>query len=143
MGPEINPAREKKWQQNLAERSCAVSLVRGLLGCTCPDEVFDHYQIRQKTLGPLPVVELIMGGRLLVWIIDGSRIASPEQALKRLLKAGLEERERRGLNRFRLVTVGQFPSWEQEWACLAQDFDPKVHLHVLPGIDTESVINEI
>ena len=134
MGPEVNLAKEKKWLQDLAQKARAVYLVRGVLGCGCPEEIFEHYQVRQQTVGPFPVVELIMGDRLLVWIVDGTRIVDPEQTLGQLLKSGLEERERRGLNRFRLVTVGDFPSWERKWTHLAGDLDPKVHLHILREI---------
>ena len=125
----------KKWQQDLAERSRAVFLVRGLLGCTCPEEIFDHYQVRQQVIGSFPAVELIMGERLLVWIIDGNKIDDPEQTLGCLLHAGRTERDGRGLNRFRLVVVGDFLSWEKQWAHLAEEMDPKVHLHVLSQID--------
>lgn len=125
---------EERWQGNLADRSEVVFLVRGLLGCTCPQEVFDHYQVGQRVLTSMPLVELIMGDRLLVWIIDGDRIGEPERILSELLRGGLEERERRGLNRFRLVVVGDFRSWEERWAHLPEELDPKVHLHVLPEI---------
>ena len=125
---------EKKWQSELAERSCAAFLVQGLLGCTCPPEIFNHYQVRQKVITSLPAVELIMGDRLLAWIIDGNKIDDPEQALGRLFNSGRTERDSRDLNRFRLVVVGDFPSWEKKWAHLAEEMDPKVHLHVLPEI---------
>jgi hypothetical protein len=134
MGPEMNLLREMEWQQDLAERSRAVSLVRGLLGCTCPEEIFDHYQIRQQVIGSLPVVEVMMGERLLVWIIDGRRIVDPGQTLVNLLKGGLKERDQRGLNRFRLVVVGDYLPWEKEWSWLADSLGPKVHLHVLSNM---------
>lgn len=125
---------EKKWMLGLTERSGAVALVRGLLGCTCPEEIFDHYHIRQRLMEGHPVTELIMGDRLLVWIIQSHRIADPEQILGRLLRGGLTERDDRGLNRFRLVVVGPVASWEREFGGLAHAMDPKVHLHVVPEI---------
>jgi len=128
---QINEAR---WQGHLAERSRAVLLVRGLLGCTCPQEVFDHYQVGRQVITFMPVVELIMGDRLLVWMVDGAKISDPGETLSKLLEAGLSKRKRRGLNRFRLVVVGDFLSWEERWAHLAEDLDPKVHLHVLPTL---------
>jgi len=134
MGPEMNLLREMEWQQDLAERFRAVSLVRGLLGCTCPEEIFDHYQVRQQVIGSFPAVELIMGERLLVWIIDCRRIVDPGHTLAHLLKGGLKERDRRGLNRFRLVVVGDCLPWENEWSWLADSLGPKVHLHVLSNM---------
>ena len=47
-----------------------------------------------------------MGDRLLVWMADAARIADPEHMIWNLLNAGFSERERRGLNRFRLVVAG-------------------------------------
>ncbi len=130
----MNLSIEQTWQQHLTQRSHAVHLVRGILGCTCPETVFDHYQIRPRNVASLPLLELIMGDRLLVWIVDGQRISEPEPVLSRLLRSGLKERDRRRLNRFRLVLTGDVPSWEREWSYLAGELDPKVHLHVLPDI---------
>jgi len=135
MGADTGLYKEEKWEQDLWERSRARFLVRGLLGCTCPEEIFDHYQVRQQVIGSLPLVALMMGDRLLLWIIDGGKIDDPEQTLGRLLHAGRTERDGRGLNRFRLVVVGDFLSWEKDWGCLAETLDAKVHLHVLPSLD--------
>lgn len=134
MSDESACEREQHWERDLAERAHAVALVRGRLGCACPEEVFDHYRVSQRVAEGLVVVELIMGERLLVWLIAGDRIVDPGSALGTLLRAGFEERNRRGLNRFRLVVVGEFPSWEAQWRHLADALDPKVHLHVIPEI---------
>lgn len=123
---------EKRWENELLNRSRAVALVRGRLGCSCPEEIFDHYQVRQQVVRSMPVMEMVMGDRLLVWMMDGHKVSDPRRTLAQILKAGLEERDRRGLNRFRLVVVGDFPSWENQWGHLTDALDPKVHLHVLP-----------
>jgi len=129
-----NQAKEREWQNELAERSNAVFLVRDLLGCTCPEEIFDHYQVERVGSGAVPVVQLIMGNRLLVWIVDGVKVVNPGELLLELLEQGLAKREDRGLNRFRLVVVGEFLSWEKEWAHLAEGLGPRVHLHALSEI---------
>lgn len=126
--------REEEWREALSERPRAVFLVRNLLGCGCPEEIFDNYQVLHVAAYAIPMVQLVMGDRLLVWIVDGARISDPEKALARLLKRGLAEREERGLNRFRLVVAGDFPGWEEEYAHLAQELGPRVHLHVLAGL---------
>jgi len=89
------------------------------------------------------MVQLIMGERLLIWIVDGVKIVEPGQTLLRLLEQGLSKRESYGLNRFRLVVVGEFLSWEKEWAHLAEGLGPKVHLHVLPDIKDQISNEEI
>ena len=130
----MNQSKEREWQDKLEKRSNAVFLVRDILGCTCPEEIFDHYQVQHNVSEAIPRVQLIMGNRLLVWIVDAARVVEPGQTLLRLLEQGLAKREDRGLNRFRLVVVGESLSWEKEWAHLAEGLGPKVHLHVLPEI---------
>ncbi len=134
----MNQAKERGWQDKLEERSNAVFLVRDILGCTCPEEIFDHYQVQHNVSEAIPKVQLIMGNRLLIWIVDAAWVVEPGQTLLRLLEQGLAERESCGLNRFRLVVVGEPLSWEKEWAHLAEGLDPKVHLHVLPEIKKKS-----
>ena len=102
----MNQAKERQWQGKLEQRSNAVFLVRNILGCTCPEEIFDHYEVQHNVAEAIPMVQLIMGNRLLIWIVDAARVVEPGQILLRLLEQGLAERENRGLNRFRLVVAG-------------------------------------
>lgn len=134
----MNQVKEREWRDRLEERPNAVFLVREILGCTCPEEIFDHYQVQHNVSKAIPMVQLIMGERLLIWIVDAAWVVEPGQTLLRLLKHGLAERESRRLNRFRLVVVGECLSWEKEWAHLAEGLGPKVHLHVLPEIKRKS-----
>lgn len=129
---------EKEWIARLAKKSCAVSLVRDLLGCGCPEEVFEHYHIQPYTSGSIPMVQLIMGDRLLVRIVDAAKSGAAEETVMNLLEEGLKERERRKLNRFRLVMVGTFsPSKTRGLEDLTEAMDPKVHLHVLPRLELD------
>ncbi len=130
----MNQSKEREWQDKLEERSNAIFLIRDILGCTCPEEIFDHYQAQHNVSEAIPMVQLIMGNRLLVWIVDGVKIVEPGQTLLRLLEQGLSARESCGLNRFRLVVVDGSLSWEKEWAHLAKGLGSKVHLHILPDI---------
>ncbi len=135
----MSQAKEIKWKDTLEQRSNAVFLVRNILGCTCPDEIFEHYQVQHNVSEAIPMVQLIMGNRLLIWIVDAARVVEPGQMLLRLLEQGLTERENRGLNRFRLVVAGASLSWEKEWAHLAEGLSPKIHLHILT--DLRDLIN--
>jgi len=54
----MNQTKEKAWEHTLAEKFNAVFLVRSLLGCTCPEEIFDYYQVRQKLKDLDPKVHL-------------------------------------------------------------------------------------
>jgi len=126
--------REDGWLKDLAQRQKAILLVRDRLGCTCPAEIFDHYQVRRIVMGDTPLVQMIMGNRLLLWIVDSARILNPDNAVPVLLKEGMATRDDLGLNRFRLVLVGDYPSYEREWGPLAKELGPRVHLHVLASV---------
>jgi hypothetical protein len=125
--------REKQWLSTLNFKSNATLLVRDTLGCTCPREIFDHYQVVPHISKNIPMVQLIMGERLLVRIVDAARLKDPEKTAMELLMEGRSERDRLSLNRFRLVIVGTLPpSQARVLTGLTENMDPKVHLHILP-----------
>jgi len=126
----------KEWMGLLAKKGAAARLVRGRLGCDCPDSVFEHYRIRIRMEGPAPMVQLIMGGKLLVWIMDAGDALSLERTVHEILEMGLRERDRRVLNRFRLVVVGKIdPASTDAFARAAESLDPRVHFHVVDTLD--------
>ncbi len=131
----MNNAKEKQWLDALTVKSNAVLLIRDTLGCTCPQEIFDNYQVGSHISGDIPMVQLIMGERLLVRIVDAARLNDPQKTAMRLLIEGHAERDRLSLNRFRLVIIGSYPpSQAQTLTDLPESMDPKVHLHILPGL---------
>jgi hypothetical protein len=129
----MNNAKENEWLSTLTVKSNATLLVRDTLGCTCPREIFDHYQVGSHISGDIPMVQLIMGERVLVRIVDAARLNEPEKTAMELLIEGRAERDRLSLNRFRLVIIGTLPpSQAQVLTGLPGTMDPKVHLHILP-----------
>lgn len=124
------------WEKRLARKAFAVSLVRDRLGCGCPEEVFNHYQVNQHEVASIPLTQLIMGDRLLVWIVHGERIGNPTWSSHVLLREGWLERDRRGLNRFRLVWVDRTldPSQASDLIQMADRLEPKVHFHHLMSL---------
>jgi hypothetical protein len=123
---------EKEWMGSLSKKKLAVHFVRETLGCACPSEVFDHYQVQLLESGHKPFVQMIMGDRLLVRIANVSSLHSLEEEIWDMLSEGLEERERRGLNRFRLVMVETPQSRVKgNFTELAEKAGPRVHLHVI------------
>ncbi len=82
------------------------------------------------------MIQLIMGERLLVWILDASIACVTEEMALDLLGKGKKERDRRRLNRFRLVLVGGPPRLAFEnLDALDPLIGPRIHLHVLPALD--------
>ena len=112
--------------------------VRHTLGCTCPEEVFRSIDVRTAIrLGNFITLDsaIIIGNRLLVYIAEAGSSGCIEEHLPVLLAAGIQEREEKGLNRFRLVLAANAP---EEIRLLAvrqfeelRGHDEKVHLHVI------------
>ena len=117
------------------------SFVRGALGCTCPDEVFQSVRIRnpQTAFTGLSQASLIdIGGRLLVLVIETDHWETLPARLATLLAQGRRLRDAEGFNRFRLVIAT--PEVAAAQAALTAQFtalanrDERLHLHVLsPG----------
>jgi hypothetical protein len=113
--------------------AAAKHLVRDLLGCSCPDEVFADIDLRWR--GATRALDLRVGGRLLVhlrWPVD---IPTAEIGLVSWLHEGRVTRDRDGLNRYRLVLALEpdTPSLvrlRQRFAQLRGD-DERLHLHLL------------
>ncbi len=128
-----------------ADRSDIEQFVRRTLGCQCPDEVFASVAIaRVAARGcPQPVVRLVVGDRLLIYIVENDEVGSREDVVQALAQAGRLDRDEHGLNRFRLVVAGDCD--ERRETALRERFesstaqDARTHLHVvapdaLPGV---------
>ena len=110
--------------------------VRHVLGCTCPDKVFERIEDRRVQPSDSPHTRAItVGGRLLIyiWQVEGSGDLS--QGVSSMLAAGKEERDARGLNRFRAVLATYNPQTVQLQAdfCFSRfkGSDDRMHLHVV------------
>lgn len=125
------------------------ALVRGELGCVCPDEVFETVEILKAAprLDGLPGDYLIeIGNRLLLLVIHTTPWEEVSQHLQALLDKGRGMRDTKGLNRFRLVVVSAHT--ETARTSLLRRFagldgrDERLHLHViapsgLPQVDVD------
>jgi hypothetical protein len=108
--------------------------VRDVLGCTCPDGVFDELDCGARRVAGVDVARLDIGGRLLVLVLDADAVADPATAVDVVLRAGLAERDAGGFNRLRLVVHG-VPA--ADWCAAATRAfearcgDERTHLHLL------------
>ncbi len=112
--------------------------IRHTLGCVCPDEVFRSVDVqRHVRLNSFIVLDsaLIIGNRLLIYIAEARTEACVEEHLPVLFRAGKDERDTKGLNRFRLVLVSDRPDAVRRTAGeLFEELrgnDEKAHLHVV------------
>jgi hypothetical protein len=121
--------------------------VRETLGCECPEEVFTHID----HICNVPLEEdmfitskLIIGNRLLIYVVDADDPDFVERTLTFLLRIGREERNTLGLNRFRLVLAtnnrGKVAERAKKVFDLLPERDTKTHLHV---VDREAIPFEV
>lgn len=111
--------------------------VRQTLGCTCPDDVFEHIASDSPAQPDESGYDsrLLVGNRLLIYLLaieDSQTLAS---RLPKSLAAGKQERDVRGLNRFRAVLVAADQAAVTDSAQrIFEEFegkDERVHLHIV------------
>ena len=124
-------------RMNDADQGTIESFVRGTLGCSCPDEVFHSISIaRLPALAARPpVLQLLVGSRLLIHIVTLPAGAAVNGWLEQLAAQGRATRDRHGYNRFRLVlaTSAAAPlrgDLEARFA-RATGNDQRAHLHLI------------
>lgn len=112
--------------------------VRNTLGCGCPEDVFQSIEVRRNVRFNSFIVldgAIVIGNRLLVYITEAGSTGCIEEHLPVLVTTGIKERDEKGLNRFRLVLVSDWPdevrqAAERQFEEL-RGTDGKVHLHVI------------
>lgn len=116
--------------------------IQEILGCTCPEEVFYKIDYREES-DDIPGRKVIVGDRLLIYIISTCRESGVQGVVNSALKKGVEERDKKGLNRFRLVLVASRPDELRSPAGHAFESsgytDDKTHLHVVNESDVQSL----
>jgi hypothetical protein len=112
--------------------------VRQVIGCDCPDEVFQRVEVRSGSTAVkcCPAdYELRIGGRLLVVVTSEPVEALSGARLARVILEGKRARDRGKFNRFRLVV--QARNAVQDRDTLLRSFedvpgkDEKTHVHVV------------
>lgn len=123
------------------------NFVREVLGCTCPDEMFQTVRIDknpQPFAGMQQCCSIAVGARLLVLVVAEDNWPAIMNELGTILERGRRLRDREGFNRFRLVVATPDPQAAQPH--LVAHFeslgyrDDRLHLHVvasdqLPAIE--------
>ena len=108
--------------------------VQETLGCSCPEEVFNQIDY-QKKCDDISGRKINVGERLLIYIITMGGKSNIQGVISSALERGVEERDEKGLNRFRLVLVASRPDELRSSAEHAFDSsgcaDEKTHLHVV------------
>jgi hypothetical protein len=117
--------------------------VQSTLGCSYPEDVFRSIDVRQNVrMNNFIILDsaIIIGNRLLIYIAEAKSAGCIEEHLPVLIRDGRQERDEKGLNRFRLVLVADMPDEERQ--ATERQFeelrstDEKVHLHVIKKSDS-------
>jgi len=114
--------------------------VQETLGCSCPEEVFNQIDY-QKECDDIYERKINVGERLLIYIITMGGKSNIQGVISSALEQGVEERDEKGLNRFRLVLVASCPDELRSSAEHAFDSsgyaDEKTHLHIVNESDVD------
>ena len=114
--------------------------IQETLGCSCPEEVFKKIDY-QKACEGISGSKVNVGDRLLVYIITLDDKPDMQEVIESALQRGIEERDNKGLNRFRLVLVTSHPDELHSLAERAFNdsgyANEKTHLHVVNASDVE------
>jgi len=122
--------------------------VKDILGCNCPEKVFDVIEVEEKIDMPGILTldyRINIGNRLLIYLLDTTKKTIGIDRLSSLLEKGVQERDDRGFNRFRLVLVGTCENSESsemvKKALVGKSEGlEKVHIHFLEKERIEDVL---
>jgi hypothetical protein len=116
--------------------------VQNTLGCGCPEDAFKSIDVRRNVrVNNFIVLDtaIVIGNRLLIYIAEAGSAGCIEEHIPVLIRCGRQEREEKGLNRFRLVLVADTTdevrqTAERQFEGLRGN-DEKIHLHVIKNGD--------
>jgi len=115
--------------------------VQETLGCSCPEEVFNKIDCQKGSDGIIGR-KITVGDRLLIYIIALNSKSGIQDVIHPALAQGVQEREKKGFNRFRLVLVASRPDKLRGAAECAfgrsEHADERTHLHIVNKSDVES-----
>ncbi len=123
------------------------SFVKGTLGCSCPDRVFNEIKYEVSAILPHcqnPILRIELGDRLLIYLLVTDSPDVVECDLPVIIGSGKEERDRRGFNRFRAVVctsnVGAVVHLAGDVFARHAQQDDMVHLHVVTREDAQAML---
>ena len=110
--------------------------VQNVLGCTCPDKVFEQIEDRMvASTSSSHTRSITVGGRLLIYVWEVNGVKNLQEGILAMLETGKKERDARGLNRFRAVLAVETPQTVAPQAdlifSLFEGKDDRMHIHVV------------
>lgn len=113
------------------------AFVRDVLGCGCPDEVFNKIEVSNIELDPdmAAATRIVIGDTLLIYILPDHAIEVVAGNLGKLITLGKQDRDSHSYNRFRLVvSCSDNKGLEEQVSTMfsiTAAGDEKLHIHFL------------
>ncbi len=108
------------------------------LGGNCPEDVFKTISLEDdtQTIANVPIsCKMVIGNRLLIYIVMASNVTKPEEQLRALIETARKERDGSKYNRARIVlTADDVNKIEPDFLVLFEAIrgdDEKIHLHLV------------
>lgn len=81
------------------------AFARDVLGCGCPDEVFNKIEVSNIEIAPelATATRIVIGDTLLIYILSDTPAETVVENIHSLIAIGKQDRDIHGYNRFRLV----------------------------------------
>lgn len=119
------------------------AFVRDVLGCGCPDEVFNKIEVSNIELEPdsATATRIVIGDTLLIYILPDTPVETVIQNIRSLIVSGKQDRDTHGYNRFRLVLRSRDRKDLEESANNAfaaeTASDEKLHIHFVAAVSLD------
>jgi hypothetical protein len=114
------------------------TFVRQVLGCECPEEVFERIDCESSIALNNDIVlrnKINIGNRLLIYVVEMNTPDFLKKILATLVTNGINERDEKGFNRFRLVIetdkLDEIKDEAEKKFKALEIKDEKVHLHII------------
>lgn len=119
---------------NLVDVNYLNNFVRNILGCQCPEDVFNDIVIGIPTVYHNKteniIFQAVIGEKLFFSIVSLDSTQKNESTVRKHLNEGKKLRDINSLNRFRLVLIGEYSKdVKATMIKLLDDFDEKIHIH--------------
>ena len=122
----------------MVDKNYVKTFVRQVLGCECPDEVFARIDCQCNIVLNNDIVlrnKINIGNRLLIYVVEVNTSDFLKNILATLVTTGINERDEKGFNRFRLVIatdkLDKIKDKAEKIFKALENKDAKVHLHIV------------
>jgi len=117
------------------------NFVQQVLGCTCPEKVFDNIQWEEKE----KILEIDISNQLLVNIFLNPIKKLNKKHIIDILKVGQKKRDYKNYNRFRLVIPAEeIEENQKKYTSIVHKLfpdDDKIHLHIIKQKQLKKILN--